>query len=339
MLSIIGAPPEDAQVGAGLVEGADRLLAMEDLQDALSPLIEAGRVRADHPGPWVSVFEKADEACSARLRKAAEPLVRTFRRSAGPDRRKAPYFAGGISPEHIPAYLQHDWFQSCFSAFTGLTPKILRRTAAVRLVQMVAGGSLGDAAIFLGVNPSRLQYTRATDVHRWARTQQDPLAFERALRTLAEQIESLPAPIDYQHRRQALSGWSLDPNTWEELNSRLPPTRGPKQPVLDDRKRQAASVYVWAHITQGEHLFAPRPIEESQPEAVQRAWAARRNTTWFQLTRPDGSPHYAALARILSEYAESLASSVDAAGCGADSLATASRRPLLKGSLSDLPSA
>ncbi len=216
------------------------------------------------------------------------------------------------SPDHIPAFLQHDWFQNYFSAFTGLTPKILRRTAAVRLVQMVAGGSLGDAAIFLGVNPSRLQYTRATDVHRWARTQQDPLAFERALQTLAEEIESLLAPIDYRHRRQALSGWSLDPYIWEELTSRLPPTRGPKRPVLDDRKRQAASVYVWARITQGEHLFSPRPIEESQPETVQRAWAARRNTTWFQLTRPDGSPHYAALARGLSEYADRLADRVDA---------------------------
>jgi hypothetical protein len=38
----------------------------------------------------------------------------------------------------------------------------------------------------------------------------------------------------------------------------------------------------------------------------------RRNTTWFQLTRPDALPHYAELRRLLVEHANSLARQIDA---------------------------
>ncbi|MGW4288782.1 hypothetical protein ACWEIK_17825 [Streptomyces sp. NPDC004673] len=39
----------------------------------------------------------------------------------------------------------------------------------------------------------------------------------------------------------------------------------------DDRKRQDASIFIWSHVTRGEHLFAPRPIKAGKTEHVQRA--------------------------------------------------------------------
>src|SRR4029450_11837407 len=117
-------------------------------------------------------------------------------------------------------------------------------------------------------------------VHRWARNQSDPRAFEAALHALADELDAAPHLVNYQQRRNALSDWALCAEEWHGIIVRLPPTPGPHQPELGDLKRQCASQVVWCHVTQGEHLFAPRPIEATQPPDVQHAWQARRSTIW-----------------------------------------------------------
>jgi hypothetical protein len=117
---------------------------------------------------------------------------------------------------------------------------------------------------------------------------------------------------DYLRRRQALQEWALNTSTWEALVSELPPIPGPIRPVVDDRKRKDASIFAWTQVTCGEHLFAPRPIEARQPSHLQREWAQRRNTTWFQLTRPNPLRHYADLRKALTHYARQLARDIDA---------------------------
>ncbi len=99
---------------------------------------------------------------------------------------------------------------------------------------------------------------------------------------------------------------------WHDIIVRLPPIPGPNQPALGDLKRQCASQVVWCHVTQGEHLFAPRPIEATQPPDIQRAWQARRNTIWhqFQTSRP--LRHYADLGKLLAEQTDRLARRIDA---------------------------
>ena len=104
----------------------------------------------------------------------------------------------------------------------------------------------------------------------------------------------LPADCDYQRRREALQQWCLDPGTWEEITSRLPSVPGQRRPVTGDRKRQEASAFTWALVTQGETRFAPRPIEASRPEPVRREWADRHSSTQWKLAS-SGRIHCAGL--------------------------------------------
>ena len=70
--------------------------------------------------------------------------------------------------------------------------------------------------------------------------------------------------IDCQRRRDALRTWCIDLDTWQWVIGQLPPPRPHGiQPALGDRKRQTASIIVWAPITQAEYIFASHPSETS----------------------------------------------------------------------------
>jgi len=312
-------PPLDSMACAGLLATADRILSLDDpraVGEQLRPLLAHGG-RAARRTRWGQQFLRADPDCSAGLRQAVEPLLRTFTRTdSKPHGRRAPTRRTRFGPQHIPQFLHDDWYARHFRHLTGINPKLLRRTAAIRLVQMVAGGSMGEAADYLGIPPASIQhgrvYSGAGHVHAWARARPDPRAFDAALHALADELNAATNLIDYQRRRDALRTWCLDTDTWQQLTSRLPLTPGPIQPDLGDRKRQCASVVVWARITQGEHLFAPHPIEEEQPPAVRRAWRLRRDTTWFLFQTDRPKRHYADLRKLLDAYADQLAERIDA---------------------------
>ncbi|WP_410646493.1 hypothetical protein [Amycolatopsis sp. cmx-4-54] len=176
---------------------------------------------------------------------------------------------------------------------------------------MIAGGSLGEAARFLGINPTGKQYVSAQYVHRWARDQPDPHQFDAALHALADELDAAPDLLDYQRRRRALQTWAIDAATWDDLVSRLPPIPGPQQPELGDRKRQLASIYVWVQITSGEHHFAPRLIEDAQPPEIQEAWNLSRNTIWSRFQRNQPHRHYVDLKHVLNKHAKHLADCID----------------------------
>ncbi|WEO98483.1 hypothetical protein A6P39_033025 [Streptomyces sp. FXJ1.172] len=186
----------------------------------------------------------------------------------------------------------------------------MRRIAAIQLVQWATQASVAEAAHFLGVDAERTLYTQ-DNIRIWLNSTHEVKDCGLALRDLAAEFEGRThGLIDYQRRREALRDWSLTSAAWQHLTSQLGPPHG-KQPVLDARKRQDASVFVWVYVTRGEHLFAPRLIEAEQPPHVQKRWTARRNTTWHQLTGPNPGPHYIALRQLLTEYAEQLAQSID----------------------------
>jgi hypothetical protein len=306
-------PPLDPHPTAALLAAAVRILDGDDLRILGQHLTT---IRGDGKGPrsrWIRRYRRAGHDCSDGFRDALEPLIRTYQRA---DQRlhgrRAPDPQIGFGPQHIPEQLQDDWFHQHFHHIDGIRPRLLRRAAALRLVQMSTGGSLAEAATFLGIDH---RYASASPGSSFATAacwtaEAGPAEFHLAVHALAKQLNNTPNLIDYKHRRDALHTWCIDPTTWQDILDRLPHTKGPFQPDLGDCKRQFASEVVWARITQGEHVLAPRPIEEHLPDA-DHAWTQRRSNMWtVYLTKPH-KPHYAALRDILNTHADNLAATID----------------------------
>ncbi|MEU3988970.1 hypothetical protein AB0F24_11400 [Streptomyces platensis] len=303
---VVDALPRDSAASAALLSAARSILDVEDLRESLTPLIREGFKDKAGRASWNSLVTRHEETCSPGFRTVVEPLTRSFRMTKGASSARSA-IRNDYQPKHIPAHLEKDWYEHHLSHITDMQPKLLRRTAAVRLVQWVNGGSMGESAAYLGI-PSRGAkfYTGATS------SRADPFEFHKALEGIAAEISSTSSPIDYLRRREILQGWALDQDAWASIIKLLAPTPSNwHPPALDDRKRQEASVFVWVQVTQGEHLFAPRPIEAAQAPDVQRKWALRRNTTWCQLTRPDAVRHYGDLRKVLTKYATQLAQSIE----------------------------
>jgi hypothetical protein len=307
-------PPEDPVAAGALLTAAAKLRDSDDLPAALSRYHEAARAGRPSRSPWTRIVDRHANSCSPALRDAAEPLIRGYRRRSGPHSPKAPARNGsGYRPENIPAFLEDAWFERHLAQLgcKNRLSRVLRRTAAATLVQWSAGGSLGDAAAYLGINPEGGQFAPTSDLYQWLDSARVRPRFTTALNDLAASLGTTPGLLNYQHRRDALQTWRLLPATWTEIVSQLPPVPGPVQPTFDDRKRQEASAFIWARITHGELRFAPRPIEAEQPEPIRRAWAARHGATWHQLTRPDPLNHYAHLRALLTGHAQQLALKID----------------------------
>ncbi|WP_329458715.1 TniQ family protein [Streptomyces sp. NBC_01497] len=300
--------PIDPIACGAILDTAHSLLQIDSLRDALAEFFDSAFTGTSARAGWAQIFTKYEKSCSQRLRTAAAPLIRTYSPSPG----WAAPSPTGYRAENIPAHLEPNWYARHFQKLDGPTDhRILRRIAAIQLVQWTAQASIPEAARYLGVEAEKALYTE-DNTHIWMKSTHEVQDFRIALSDLAAELSNrADGLIDYQYRREALRDWSLDPSTWQELTSRLEPPHG-KQPVLDDRKRQDPSVFIWVHVTCGEHLFAPRPIEAAQSLDVQQDWARRRNTTWFQLTRPDPMRHYADLRNALTDYAHQFAADIEA---------------------------
>ncbi len=300
-------PPLDARPGTALITAAARILDGSDLRvlgEFLAPSRD-GASRKSPRGRWLRRYQRAGQDCSGGFRDALEPLIgsfqRTDRRSRG---RRAPAPQAAFAPEHVPEHLQDDWYDQHFRHIGGNT-RLLRRAAALRLVQMSAGGSLAEAAAFLGIDHRYLNASPGS-----AAFADDPADFRLAVHALARQLTATPHLINYKHRRDTLRNWCIDPATWQDIISQLPPTKGPFQPELSDCKRQFASEAVWARVTQGEHLLAPRIIE-NRLSSGDPTWHRRRDNMWHFYNATPAKPHYAALREILNAHADDLAGQID----------------------------
>ena len=147
-------------------------------------------------------------------------------------------------------------------------------------------------------------------LHCWARSRPDPGEFETALRQLADELDSAPHLINYQRRREALNYWCIDTATWQQLLNRLGHSHI-GQMELGDRKRQAASIFVWTRVTQSEHLLAPQPILDQLPPEVRKTWRPTLGYICRAFLAGRGGPGALRLKGILDEYADTLAASID----------------------------
>lgn len=306
-------PPRRPLAAAGLLTAAVSVADDPDRRAALVQTLRSHGEGKPSGAPWAGVLDRYSRSCSQQLRDALEPAARAYRRVSGPHSQKAPARTGGHGPEYIPALLEQRWYDRHLAHLGYRLPVNMRRAGSVLLVQWAAGGSMGDAARYLGMRlpPSSGQHSIAHDLARWLDEHGDE-GFTASLHGLAAQLDAdTPRLVNYQLRRQAMQEWCLDPHTWQEITNRLPPTPGPFQPVMDDRKRQEASAFTWAYVTQGEPRFSPRPIEESQPEPVREDWAPRRSNLWHKLGRPGRLVHYIELRKLLIEHGDRLANRID----------------------------
>ena len=199
--TLCDAPPLDARPGAALITAAVRILDDGDLR-ALGELLAPARDGASRKTPrgrWIRRYQRAGHDCSDGFRDALEPLVNSFQRTDRRSRgRRAPAPQISFAPEHIPEHLQDDWYHEHFRRIGGNT-RLLRRAAALRLVQISAGGSLAEAAAFLGIDHRYLKASPGS-----AAFADDPAEFRLAVHALARQLSATPDLINYKHRRDAL---------------------------------------------------------------------------------------------------------------------------------------
>jgi hypothetical protein len=314
-------PPLDAAVSAGLAHIADRILAgtPDEARWQIRPLLPP-RIREASRTSWGRWVTQSATPCSEGLRTAYEPLLRKSSRPAGQPQgqRNALIRTHRWGPENIPALIPEDWYARHFTPLDGVSPRLARRTAALRLVQIIAGGSLSEAAEFLGISsgygPWRRGggrvYSAAGLARSGARQQPDPLGFEAGLKSLTRELSNPGTPlVNYQRRRQALETWSIDEDTWPGLAARRSLM---SRPETGDRKRQIASVYVWVRVTSGEPCFAPRPIQATQPPENQEDWRRRWDRIWQALLHSSQPRSYHTRLRAgLDALAATLASTID----------------------------
>lgn len=319
----VGPPPLDAAVSAGLAHIADHILAgSTDEARARLRLLLPSTTRSARRTSWARWVTLSAVPCSDGLQAAYDPLLRTFTAPFGPPRGRASNVTAAArwGPENVPALIPENWYQRHFTPIDSISPVLARRTAALRLVQMTAGGALAEAAHYLGIStgdgsrPTEGRtYSSAGTVHSGARQQTDPSGFEAGLGSLARQLSAPGTPlVNYQRRRQDLENWAIDEPTWAGLLARLPPAALTRMPDLGDRRRQIASVYVWVRVTFGEPGFAPRPIEAAQPPAAQEHRRRWWNHTWWSLLTSDSPLSiYSVLRAELDKLAATLASGID----------------------------
>jgi hypothetical protein len=308
-------PPLDARTCAAMLMVAARLLECPHTQvtEHVRHLLSYDQ-RPPGKATWTRRVLGSQPAFSPGLRQALAPVLQTFAPLPRGRIRKAiqnPIRRTRYKPEHVAQFLHDDWYKRYFASMDGINPTHLRRAAAIHLCQLAAGGSVSKAANLLGVPDERAQ-TSTKYVQRWARRRPEPREFETALHNLANELDSAQHLIDYQRRREVLRGWCLDHDTWEHLLSRLPPRAMYTSRIeLGDRKRQTASILVWARVTQGEHVLAPHPIRDQLPPKVRDAWRLSAYATWARFQKGQARHHERDLKRVLDQYADALAACID----------------------------
>ncbi|MGW4935160.1 hypothetical protein ACWEQH_19380 [Streptomyces sp. NPDC004166] len=282
--------------------------------EALSALApEENRTRSGIPPTrhliWDKNFKKHRSACSERFQHAADTIVPTFRRT-GKGGLRLPSTGVGLRPERIPAFLPQALAEHHLNFLSAIAPKMRRRSASVFLVRRARGGSLDEAAQFLGINPQgkRNGYTQLLNRHlRSSGTARD---FEQALDAITAELLEGPV-IDYQHRREALATWTLEPENWQHMLTRLPDLTSHRKPLSDDRRRLAVSAYIWTRVTEGEPDFAPCPPHIAPDPALRAVWTRERHNVFHWLRTTDHQPYYGALKPLLEDHAEHLAKEID----------------------------
>lgn len=290
-------PPSTAAVNALLVTTAVETLALDPVsaQQALAPMFSSGT--------------RTSRSVIYRVRYAGQPSQRLQDLLAISNRRALGTRAlldalpdhvdlNGLRADTVPALLPLDEHVARFAWVPGPECRT-RRVVAVCLHQLAAGTSIEKASEALGLVPaaSRMTFVR---VLRDLAGPGDLPRFRDTLGSLATDWNTTPRPC-YARRREALSGWNLPPEHWDEIVTHLRLSQGHTTVDWTDRIL-VASVYVWARVTGGEAPYCPLvTAEHKSGDRGTRLLARLRN-----MIRGEG------LRLALDAYGDRLAAELDA---------------------------
>lgn len=308
---LIDTPPHSPVASAALLTAADALLDASDLEGVVTRHFEAAWTGHPSRAPWRRIFDRHKTSCSEALRQAAQPAVfGRPRRTRLLHSAAAETHVDSYQARHVPAFLEESWFLQHLAPLEcdPTCLRTVRRTAAVQLVKWAAGGSMGEAARYLGLHTTRGRYRPSDAFYQWLGNHHRE-HFNTALRNLARNLDNTGELIDYHRRREALRMWSLPPETWQKMSLHLPSNVLPDRP--EESQRQEASVFIWTLVTGGEAQYAPRPIESQHPEDAPAARRRPHTGPWSRLTQADPPPHLAKLQELLIQHAHRLATKID----------------------------
>ena len=124
-------PPLDSLACAVLVTAAAGILDSADLRllgPHLTPARDAGSTSTGSPRwRWIRRYRRTRHECSGGFQDALDPLIPAFQCTGQHKHgRRAPSPDIDFGPEHIPEYLQDNWFREHFRHIDGIRPRLMR---------------------------------------------------------------------------------------------------------------------------------------------------------------------------------------------------------------------
>jgi len=260
--SLLKALPLDTRACTSLLLIADQMLAdREGIKDRVEPLLNEALNRERQftyilraKGPYAELLGGALIRQRNGFRRANRVRSRIQRYAA---------VDCSFTPDHIPQMPPMVWFGDHLHALDEINLKLLRRAAAIRLVEHCSGGSWIEASKAFDMPRSTTHSTLQT-VKRWTANPANRLKFQQAVRALSLHLEGEDELVNYGNRRRRLRDWVISTKEWDELTAGLGLPKRNFRSDWCDTARKAASVLVWERLTLSEYIFAPLFIAERQ---------------------------------------------------------------------------
>ncbi|MEK2477278.1 TniQ family protein [Streptomyces noursei] len=254
--------PEDPAECAAVLVAADSLLGHEEREDAgmtdrIRPLAASAFSRS--PANIGASLRRMD--VSPAMARALLCHTQGFYRAGGHRhaRQRLPSRQSCFRIEHVPALLPQVWLSAHFDDLlshwahhTDWKVRHLRRVSALKLAEMSGGGTWPDCAKTLRIPWNTAQHSLKV-IRQELNSRDLWSAFERSVESVASQLDWDTDRVHYGRRRQLLSSWQVPAGDWAELCRDLEQFgQGATAPTRD-----TATVLIWTHVTQGDHLHSP----------------------------------------------------------------------------------
>jgi len=255
---MLGPPPEAAACGT-LLLAAERLLADHDpahLREAMQTLAENAFERERLRFAGLIRRQPMTQSLARALGRQYRGFHAGLRRELVAARLRVPSRESRFTAAQVPQLIPLAWYDRQLQQFacqltvpSCANAKHVRRAAALKLVEMTAGGTWADCAKLLDMP---IGYARTSvsllrercprpvlgNLPIGSRSHRSRVGTEHDPARLRPQAPA-PRPMDHP-------GYH-----WSEL------TRGLHNSLTQPRHRKACSVIAWTRATEGEHLFNP----------------------------------------------------------------------------------